>query len=164
MQASDIDLWELNEAFATVVLDHDGELDVPHERMNVNGGAVPWATRWATGAMILGTVLDELRSAAASARRCQPHAWPRAETAMIIERVWPREGAEVMTTEIIRYAVDEDGIAVLTLDYPGKTMDVIDQAFMDSLEGLYRTHARRRPGARRHRITSGKDSFVAGPT
>ena len=32
-----------------------------------------------------------------------------------------------MTTEIIRYAVDGDGIATLTLDYPGKTMNVIDR-------------------------------------
>ncbi len=66
-----------------------------------------------------------------------------------------------MTTEIIRYAVDEDGIATLTLDYPGKTMNVIDQAFMDSLEACIA----RMQGDDRVRggiITSGKDSFVAG--
>jgi 3-hydroxyacyl-CoA dehydrogenase/enoyl-CoA hydratase/3-hydroxybutyryl-CoA epimerase len=61
-------------------------------------------------------------------------------------------------TKIIRYAVDEDG--PLTLDYPGKTMNVIDQAFMDSLEACIA-----RMGDDRVRggiITSGKDSFVAG--
>ncbi|MFN3732137.1 3-hydroxyacyl-CoA dehydrogenase NAD-binding domain-containing protein [Comamonas testosteroni] len=66
-----------------------------------------------------------------------------------------------MTTEIIRYAVDEDGIATLTLDYPGKTMNVIDQAFMDSLQACIS----RMQGDDRVRggiITSGKDSFVAG--
>ena len=52
-----------------------------------------------------------------------------------------------MTTEIIRYAVDEDGIATLTLDYPGKTMNVIDLAFMDNLEAcIARVVAR--PGCR----------------
>lgn len=66
-----------------------------------------------------------------------------------------------MTTEIIRYAVDEDGIATLTLDYPGKTMNVIDQAFMDSLEAcIARMHGDDR--VRGGIITSGKDSFVAG--
>ncbi len=35
--------------------------------------------------------------------------------------------------DIIRCAVDADGIALLTIDYPGKSMNVIDQAFMDSL-------------------------------
>ena len=66
-----------------------------------------------------------------------------------------------MTTDIIRYAVDADGIATLTLDYPGKTMNVIDQAFMDSLD----TCIERMKGDATVRggiITSGKDSFVAG--
>jgi acetyl-CoA C-acetyltransferase len=63
MQASDIDLWELNEAFATVVLTMMEELDIPHERMNVNGGAIAMGhPLGATGAMILGTVLDELEA------------------------------------------------------------------------------------------------------
>lgn len=66
-----------------------------------------------------------------------------------------------MTTEIIRYAVDADGIATLTLDYPGKTMNVIDQAFMDSLDAcIERMKADHQ--VRGGIITSGKDSFVAG--
>ena len=61
MQAADIDLWELNEAFASVVLTMMEELSIPHERMNVNGGAIAMGhPLGATGAMILGTVLDEL--------------------------------------------------------------------------------------------------------
>ncbi len=61
MQASDIDLWELNEAFASVVLTMMEELSIPHDRMNVNGGAIAMGhPLGATGAMILGTVLDEL--------------------------------------------------------------------------------------------------------
>jgi len=61
MQASDIDLFELNEAFAGVVLRYMQDLDVPHEQINVNGGAIAMGhPLGATGAMILGTVLDEL--------------------------------------------------------------------------------------------------------
>ncbi len=61
MQAGDIDLFELNEAFASVVLRFMQELDVPHDQINVNGGAIAMGhPLGATGAMILGTVLDEL--------------------------------------------------------------------------------------------------------
>ncbi len=61
MTKSDIDLWELNEAFASVVLRHMQAFDIPHDKMNVNGGAIAMGhPLGATGAMILGTVLDEL--------------------------------------------------------------------------------------------------------
>ena len=61
MQASDIDLFELNEAFASVVLRFMQILNIPHDRINVNGGAIAMGhPLGATGAMILGTVLDEL--------------------------------------------------------------------------------------------------------
>ncbi len=61
MDAKDIDLYELNEAFASVVLRMMQHLDIPHEKMNVNGGAIAMGhPLGATGGMILGTVLDEL--------------------------------------------------------------------------------------------------------
>jgi acetyl-CoA C-acetyltransferase len=61
MSKSDIDLWELNEAFASVVLRYMQALDIPHDRINVNGGAIAMGhPLGATGAMIFGTVLDEL--------------------------------------------------------------------------------------------------------
>ncbi len=61
MAAGDIDLYELNEAFAAVVLRFMQVLDVAHEDINVNGGAIAMGhPLGATGAMILGTVLDEL--------------------------------------------------------------------------------------------------------
>ncbi|WP_314038808.1 acetyl-CoA C-acetyltransferase [Dietzia sp. CH92] len=57
----DIDLWELNEAFASVVLRFQKDLDIPDEKLNVNGGAIAMGhPLGATGAMITGTVLDEL--------------------------------------------------------------------------------------------------------
>jgi acetyl-CoA C-acetyltransferase len=61
MTKRDIDLWELNEAFASVVLRYMQALNVSHDKMNVNGGAIAMGhPLGATGAMILGTVLDEL--------------------------------------------------------------------------------------------------------
>ncbi|MEL7546077.1 MAG: acetyl-CoA C-acetyltransferase [Pseudomonadota bacterium] len=64
MTFSDIDLWELNEAFAAVVLNFMDETGVRHEVMNVNGGAIAMGhPLGATGAMILGTLVDELERA-----------------------------------------------------------------------------------------------------
>jgi len=61
MTTADIDLFELNEAFASVVLRMMDQLDIDHDKMNVNGGAIAMGhPLGATGGMILGTVLDEL--------------------------------------------------------------------------------------------------------
>jgi acetyl-CoA C-acetyltransferase len=61
MTVADIDLFELNEAFASVVLLFMRRLGIEHDRINVNGGAIAMGhPLGATGAMILGTVLDEL--------------------------------------------------------------------------------------------------------
>lgn len=61
MQAGDIDLWEVNEAFAVVPMKTARDLGVDPERVNVNGGAIAMGhPLGATGCMILGTLLDEL--------------------------------------------------------------------------------------------------------
>jgi acetyl-CoA C-acetyltransferase len=61
MTLEDIDLFELNEAFASVVLRYMQHFDISHDKINVNGGAIAMGhPLGATGAMILGTVLDEL--------------------------------------------------------------------------------------------------------
>jgi acetyl-CoA C-acetyltransferase len=61
MHLGDIDLIEINEAFASVVLHYMRTLDLDPEKVNVNGGAIAMGhPLGATGAMILGTVLDEL--------------------------------------------------------------------------------------------------------
>jgi acetyl-CoA C-acetyltransferase len=61
MKASDIDLFELNEAFASVVMRFMEVMNVSHDKMNVNGGAIAMGhPLGATGAMILGILLDEL--------------------------------------------------------------------------------------------------------
>jgi acetyl-CoA C-acetyltransferase len=64
MKQSDVDLWELNEAFAAVVLRWMQALDLDPERVNVNGGAIAMGhPLGATGGMILGTMVDELERA-----------------------------------------------------------------------------------------------------
>lgn len=61
MTIRDIDLVEMNEAFASAVLRLQRDLDVPDDKLNVNGGAIALGhPLGATGAMILGTLLDEL--------------------------------------------------------------------------------------------------------
>jgi acetyl-CoA C-acetyltransferase len=61
MATTDIDLFELNEAFASVVLRYIQAFKIDPEKINVNGGAIAMGhPLGATGAMILGTVLDEL--------------------------------------------------------------------------------------------------------
>ncbi|MET0597922.1 MAG: acetyl-CoA C-acetyltransferase [Mesorhizobium sp.] len=61
MKRDDIDLFELNEAFASVVLRYMQAFDIDHASINVNGGAIAMGhPLGATGAMIFGTVLDEL--------------------------------------------------------------------------------------------------------
>ena len=88
MEAGDIDLYELNEAFAAVVLRYMQALDIPHDKINVNGGAIAMGhPLGATGAMILGTVLDELErsdKATALATLCIGGGMG---TATVIERV-----------------------------------------------------------------------------
>lgn len=61
MQVNDIDLYELNEAFAAVVLRYIQALDLDVSKLNVNGGAIAMGhPLGATGAMVLGTLLDEM--------------------------------------------------------------------------------------------------------
>jgi len=61
LTVDDIDLFELNEAFAAVVLRYQKDLSIPDEKLNVNGGAIAMGhPLGATGAMLIGTMLDEL--------------------------------------------------------------------------------------------------------
>ncbi|HEV7126882.1 MAG TPA: acetyl-CoA C-acetyltransferase [Ktedonobacterales bacterium] len=61
MSTHDIDLWEINEAFATVPLQTMRKLELDHTNVNVNGGAIALGhPLGATGAILLGTALDEL--------------------------------------------------------------------------------------------------------
>ena len=88
MNTSDIDLFELNEAFAAVVLHYMNQLNIPHDKINVNGGAIAMGhPLGATGAMILGTVLDELERRDLSTALVTLCIGGGMGTATIIERV-----------------------------------------------------------------------------
>ncbi|MEQ8347959.1 MAG: acetyl-CoA C-acetyltransferase [Sneathiellaceae bacterium] len=88
MSPEDIDLYELNEAFASVVLRFMQALNIDHDRINVNGGAIAMGhPLGATGAMILGTVLDELERTGKGTALATLCVGAGMGTATIIERV-----------------------------------------------------------------------------
>jgi acetyl-CoA C-acetyltransferase len=88
MNASDIDLWELNEAFASVVLLYMKQMGIPHDKINVNGGAIAMGhPLGATGAIVLGTVLDEIERRDLSTALVTLCVGAGMGTATIIERV-----------------------------------------------------------------------------
>jgi acetyl-CoA C-acetyltransferase len=88
MKKSDIDLFELNEAFASVVLRYMQAFDIDSAKINVNGGAIALGhPLGATGAMILGTVLDELERSNKSTALITLCIGGGMGTATIIERV-----------------------------------------------------------------------------
>src|SRR6201993_3609969 len=88
MKKQDIDLFELNEAFASVVLRYIQAFDIDNSKINVNGGAIALGhPLGATGAMILGTVLDELERTNKSTALVTLCIGGGMGTATIIERV-----------------------------------------------------------------------------
>ena len=88
MTTADIDVWELNEAFAAVVLRYMQALDIPHDKMNVNGGGISMGhPLGATGAMITGIALDELERSDKSTALVTLCIGGGMGTATVIERV-----------------------------------------------------------------------------
>jgi acetyl-CoA C-acetyltransferase len=88
MAVGDIDIYELNEAFASVVLRFMKVLGIDHSKINVNGGAIAMGhPLGATGAMILGTVLDELERTGKGTALATLCVGAGMGTATIIERV-----------------------------------------------------------------------------
>jgi acetyl-CoA C-acetyltransferase len=88
MNTLDIDLFELNEAFASVVLLYMKLLDIPHDRINVNGGAIAMGhPLGATGTIVLGTLLDEMERRDLSTGLVTLCIGAGMGTATIIERV-----------------------------------------------------------------------------
>jgi len=88
MNTSDIDLFELNEAFASVVLLYMRLLNIPHDKINVNGGAIAMGhPLGATGAIVMGIVLDEIERRDLSTALVTLCVGAGMGTATIIERV-----------------------------------------------------------------------------
>ena len=88
MEVGDIDLYELNEAFASVPMLMMHLLGIPHEKMNVNGGAIAFGhPLGATGGMLLGTMVDELERSDKETALVTLCVGAGMGTATIIERV-----------------------------------------------------------------------------
>jgi acetyl-CoA C-acetyltransferase len=88
MNKGDIDLFELNEAFASVVMLYMEQMDIPHQQINVNGGAIAMGHPiGATGAMILGIALDELERRGLGTALVNLCVGSGMGTATIIERI-----------------------------------------------------------------------------
>jgi acetyl-CoA C-acetyltransferase len=88
MCVDDIDLWEINEAFAAVPMKTVRDLKLDPERVNVNGGAIALGHPiGATGAMLIGTLLDELERRDLSTGLVTMCTGGGMGTATIIERV-----------------------------------------------------------------------------
>jgi acetyl-CoA C-acetyltransferase len=88
MTTDDIDLWEINEAFASVVLKAVRDLGIDPDRVNVNGGAIALGHPiGATGAMLIETALDELERSDRQTALVTMCTGGGMGTATIIERV-----------------------------------------------------------------------------
>lgn len=88
MTIDDIDLFEVNEAFASVVMKFQKEMGIPGEKINVNGGAIAMGhPLGATGAMLVGTLLDELERRSLRYGLCTLCVAEGMGIATIIERV-----------------------------------------------------------------------------
>jgi len=88
MSIGDIDLFEVNEAFASVVMRFMRVMNVPHDKVNVNGGSIAMGhPLGATGAIIIGTALDELERRGLSTALCTLCVGAGMGTGVIIERL-----------------------------------------------------------------------------
>jgi acetyl-CoA C-acetyltransferase len=88
LTTDDIDIFEINEAFASVVLKFMKDLELPADRVNVNGGAIAMGhPLGATGAMILGTAVDELERTGKQTALVTLCIGGGMGTAMVVERV-----------------------------------------------------------------------------
>ena len=130
LTVDDIDLFELNEAFASVVLKFQKDLNIPDEKLNVNGGAIAMGhPLGATGAMITGTMVDELERRNARAR--SGHAVHRRRHGC---RDHHREGLrKIMAENTIEWDKDADGIVTLTMDDPTGSANVMNEHYTESM-------------------------------
>ena len=163
MAASDIDLWEINEAFATVPMKTARDLGVSLDRVNVNGGAIAMGhPLGATGAIILARRWTSW-SAPANPRpwppQCVGAAWASPPSSNVFEQ------RRTMTQHnSVTFTVDADGIGLVTFDQPGRAMNVLTPELLggfatlldrleqeDGLKGLVLTSASPASSRGRHR-------------
>src|SRR6202044_3794983 len=162
MSIDDIDLFEINEAFASVVLRFRQAFDLDDSKVNVNGGAIAMGhPLGATGAMILGTALDELERTGRGTALITLCIGGGMGTRTIIERVLSRDGVSHMNLTNFRFETDADGIALVTWDMPGRSMNVINAEVVGEL-GQITDKIASDQAIKGAVFTSGKDGFAAG--
>ncbi len=162
MKLSDIDLFELNEAFASVVLRYQQAFDIDSSKINVNGGAIALGhPLGATGAMILGTVLDELerrklkhRAGHAVHRRRHGHGNHHRARLIGFRSI-------KMAYKNFKVETDADGIALVTWDIPGKSMNVFDLSVIEELDKIV-AETTADANVKGVVVTSGKDALSSG--
>ena len=166
MAMGDIDLFELNEAFASVVLWFMHETGVPHDRVNVNGGAIAMGhPLGATGAMLLGTALDELERTGQQTRADHPYAsvlaWAPRPSLSACDGRCRRGMGERPKCPALTMMVGDDGVAILTIDVSGAPMNLatlqLGRELGDAVERVAAD-----PAIRGAVLTSGKADFMAG--
>ena len=163
----DIDLFELNEAFASVVLKFQKDLNIPDEKLNVNGGAIAMGhPLGATGAMILGTMVDELERRKRASRadhsvRGRRHGCSHHHRASLI---FGAEGKlrKSMGYNTIQWDMDADGIVTLTMDDPSGSANVMSEDYIESMHNAVERLVAEKDSIAGVVITSAKKTFFAG--
>ena len=151
----DIDLIEMNEAFAAVVLRFVKDMDVDLDKVNVNGGAIAMGhPLGATGGMILGTLIDELERTEQALR--PGHAVHRRRHGHR-----DRRGARLMS-DTIRWEQDADGVVILTLDDPNQSANTMNEAYKASMAATVDRLEAEKDAITGVVITSAKKTFFAG--
>ena len=125
----DIDLFEVNEAFAAVVMRFINEMKVDPAKVNVNGGAIAMGhPLGATGAMILGTLLDELE------RQGKSGVWLH----FVWVAVWASQPLlnwyKEKNNERNSISKNEDNIVILTFDSPNQSANTMNADFRTALD------------------------------
>ncbi len=187
LDVDDIDLFEINEAFAAVAMRFMRDLDISPEITNVNGGAIAMGhPLGATGAMILGTLIDELERRDLRRGLATLCVGGGMGIATIVELVCHRRGFETgwrpssttgdlkgdpqMTTtqtdvSAVRYERDDDGIVTLVLDDPTASANTMSVLYKDSMlaavQRLY-DEVDSDDGVTGVVVTSAKKTFFAG--
>ena len=158
LTVDDIDLFELNEAFASVVLKFQKDLNIPDEKLNVNGGAIAMGhPLGATGAMITGTMVDELERRNARRALITLCIGGGMGVATIIE-----QGLRHMAENTIQWDKDADGIVTLTMDDPTGSANVMNEHYSESMHNAVERLVAEKDSITGVVITSAKKTFFAG--
>ena len=152
----DLDLVEINEAFAAVVLRFVKDMGLDMEKVNVNGGAIAMGhPLGATGGMILGTLIDELR----------PHGRPLRPRHAVRRRRHghrDRRGGHLMAADTIRWEDAGDGVVNLVLDDPNQSANTMNADFGASMKKTVERLEAEKDSISGVVLTSAKKTFFAG--